>query len=399
MNTALILPPTASSFRSIIGLPLIQRTALSALRSGFERVVVIPGDEGARLRALFDSDRRTRSVELATESPTHSVRDGQVAVLPSDCLVTSRTLDRVYDTRVNEHPIVFAGASAAESVVLCRAATLAHLAGVLNGDAVARAERVQALGATTAPLNGDLCVRVVDDGSARAAESGLLAQLRADTTSTDGPIARVDRFVSQWISRRLVHTPLRPNHITVIGTGVGLFGAWCLARGTYGFDVLGALLFVCATIIDGCDGEVARLKFQETAFGKQFDIMTDNIVHVAIFIGVGIGQLRRHPAGHYNTLIVLLLGGFACAAAACYWCFLRPPQAAPVATEPPQSRRGRIRATVLRGFEALMNRDFAYLLVVLAVANRLHWFFWGAAFGTYAFAAVLMWVYRWRDAQ
>jgi hypothetical protein len=37
-------------------------------------------------------------------------------------------------------------------------------------------------------------------------------------------------------------------------------------------------------------------------------------------------------------------------------------------------------------------------LVVLALLGRLHWFLWGAAFGTYGFALALVLVYRWRTA-
>src|SRR5262249_57132410 len=128
---------------------------------------------------------------------------------------------------------------------------------------------------------GEWGVGVPGDGSAGAAGSLLLSEIGATPAGSDGPLARlVDRSVSQWISRRLVHTPLRPNHITVIGTAIGLAGAWCLARGAWTFDVLGTFLFLCATVIDGCDGEVARLKFQETPFGKPFDVPTDNLVHL-----------------------------------------------------------------------------------------------------------------------
>ncbi|HUI27919.1 MAG TPA: CDP-alcohol phosphatidyltransferase family protein [Candidatus Kryptonia bacterium] len=397
MNTALILPPTGASFRRIAGLPLIQRTVLSALRSGFERVVVMPGDDAARLQVLLGRDRRSQTVELANETPAHGIREGQVAVLPSDCLMTAATLNRVYDTRLNGRPVLFTGASDAETVVLCSAAALAQLDGALQSDAAARTLHVRALGATDASLNGELCARVTDDGSAQAAEARLLAQLRRETAATDGPLARLDRFVSQWITRRLVDTPLRPNHITVIGTAVGLLAAWGLAQGTYAINLIGALLFVCATIIDGCDGEVARLKFLETPFGQRFDVVTDNIVHVAIFIALGLGQYRRHLGGDYTALITLLLGGVACAAAVGYWCVLRRPESAG-ANATPRTTRGRIRARLLRGFEAVMNRDFAYLILLLAVVDRLHWFLWGAAFGTYGFAAALLWVYRWRDA-
>ena len=50
--------------------------------------------------------------------------------------------------------------------------------------------------------------------------------------------------------------------------------------------------------------------------------------------------------------------------------------------------------------DRISGRDFAYLLVILALINRLGFFAWGAAFGTYVFAFILMWAtYRrwWRD--
>jgi O-antigen/teichoic acid export membrane protein len=53
----------------------------------------------------------------------------------------------------------------------------------------------------------------------------------------------------------------------------------------------------------------------------------------------------------------------------------------------------------LAQIDRISGRDFAYLLVILAVINQLGFFAWGAAFGTYVFAFVLLWAtYRrwWR---
>ena len=393
VHTALIFSPSTVSFRTVAGLPLIQRTVLSAVRSGFDRVVVMRGTAGPRLQRLLGDDPRTRHVELIDEPPARVVREGRVAIIPSDCLVTPATLARLREAPAGAHPTIFGTEGGESRMIVCEAANLAELAGVLETDG----EHPRALDrAETTTFQDELCVRVTDGHSARLAEARLLMQLRAATADSDGPIARLDRSASQWISRRLVHTPLRPNHITIIGTCIGLAGAGCLAQGVYALDVLGTALFVCAVIIDGCDGEVARLKFQETRFGHTFDVMTDNVVHVAIFIGLGVGQYRQHPDGHYAVLMALLLGGFGCAAAAVYWVFLREPQALHAAP-PPRTTRGKIRALLLRGYESVMNRDFAYLLFGLAVIGRLHWFFWGAAFGTYVFAASLLCVYRWRE--
>lgn len=384
-DTAVILPPTAASFQTIAGLPLIQRTVLSAQRSGFARVLVVDAAAAPQLRALLHSDPRTRTVETLSDTSDESLGNGRIALIPSDCVVTSGTLQRMRAAPLNGRPLVCGNPRGSDRVVIGHAAALAEV--------VSRWPGLRAADLEVAGDPADVCVRVRDAASARDAEISLFHELRAATAASDGPLARrFDRSISQWLSRRLVTTALRPNHITVISTTVGLLGAWGVAAGTYGLGVLGTLLFLCATILDGCDGEIARLKFQESRFGHYFDVATDNVVHVAIFIGLVVGQYQRHPATNYVGLIGLLLGGVACGAAAAYWCFIHQPRR----TEAPRSQHGRIRERLLDGFEALMNRDFAYLLLLLAVVDRLQWFVWGAALGSYLFAVLLLAVYQWR---
>ena len=378
-TTALILPPTESSFRRIAGLTLLRRTVLSAQRAGFAPVIALDGGADGRLSAMLAADVRTSPVPIANREAASRLAGDRVALIPSDCVLTPATLAAV--AACDDELTVFTAAGSSEDIV------------VGPREAVLAGEHASA---RRGSVGGAPFIAVRDDASARAAEDRLVADLAGATVETDGPIARLDRQVSTRLSRLLVRTPLTPNQITLIGTTIGLLGAWLLAAGTHVHAVLGTFLFWTAVIIDGCDGEVARLKLCETHFGYLLDVTTDNIVHAAIFLGLGVGVYRASPDEVHGMLPLLLLAGFASATFATWYCLLRHP---PVARLAPRSRRGKFRRALLRGFEALMNRDFAYLLLLLAVVNRLYWFLWAAAFGTYLYSAGLVWVYRWRDAE
>lgn len=379
--TAVIRPPTAMSWHPIAGVPLVQRIAISARRGGCARVIALGGTNTEALAALLTRDARTRDVAVASE--VSAAAGDRVVLLPADCLITPATVAQVLTEPPSSDVVLFQSAGATPGILIGpREAVLACASG--NSSVTPR----------TRALTGALCLPIDGPAAAAAGEARLVADLRAVTAASDGPIARLDRALSTRLSRVLVRTPLRPNHITAIGTAIGLAGAWCLAQGSYAAGLLGTLLFWAAVIVDGCDGEVARLTFRETRFGYLFDVTTDNIVHAAIFLGIGIGQYRAAPAESYRLLVWLLLGGFACALVVSLIFFvIRAPAVQPAA------RPNAARERMLRGFEALANRDFAYLLVALAVANRLWWFLWGAAFGTYAYTAGLLWVSRWRDAE
>jgi len=92
-------------------------------------------------------------------------------------------------------------------------------------------------------------------------------------------------------------------------------------------------------------------------------------VHVAIFIGLAVGLYHQDPGGHYPSLLALLLGGFACNGALSYFFLLRRPGFARSGGTP-VSFKAKLRRRLLGAFEAMMNRDFAYLLVLLAVILR-----------------------------
>ena len=66
--------------------------------------------------------------------------------------------------------------------------------------------------------------------------------------------------------------------------------------------MLGAFLSLAASVLDGCDGEIARLKYQESALGCWIETVGDYSYYIAIFVGLTIGAVRADGLG--NLLLV-----------------------------------------------------------------------------------------------
>lgn len=210
------------------------------------------------------------------------------------------------------------------------------------------------------------------------AERVIASTLRHDTARTDGLMARIfDRKLSWRLSYRLAKTAVTPNQVTLANTALGFLIAWMFAQPGYWIPLLAAILFVISITIDGVDGEVARLKMAETKAGARLDAITDNLVHVAIFIGIGIGSYRAAHNPAYIYVLIAFLIGFGC-------CAISVHRAMNVSAHGAE--------TFIRKVDRMTGRDFAYLVLLLALINRLNYFIIGAAIGTYVFAGGLWWL-------
>ncbi len=129
---------------------------------------------------------------------------------------------------------------------------------------------------------------VVTDGrSAWEAESALLHSLRK---VQDGWTSTwLNRYVSLFLTRWLVRTPLRPNQVSIGILAVGLFGAWLATRGTYWTMLAGAFLFQLQSILDGCDGEMSRVTYRGSHLGEWFDTVGDDLTNYGFFAGTAWG--------------------------------------------------------------------------------------------------------------
>lgn len=123
-------------------------------------------------------------------------------------------------------------------------------------------------------VTGAFWIDVDDEAAFRRAEDALLESIRGK--DRDGPISRhLNRPLSARLSRRLAYTSLTPNQISLISFGLSVLGAALMLIPHYLGLALGGLLAQAASILDGCDGEIARLKKQQSDYGGWLDAVLD----------------------------------------------------------------------------------------------------------------------------
>ncbi len=210
---------------------------------------------------------------------------------------------------------------------------------------------------------------------------------------TDGFMARhFDRRISGAISRVLLKTPVTPNQITVVVTGLGVWAGWLMSRPGEVPKIEGSLVFLATSILDGCDGEVARAKKMISTIGGWLDLWGDNVVHVAVFYGLGLGLYKDTGSSVYIALGQwAVMGTLLSAALASYQTWRKGQSSftsvsgdAHDGADAPAWRRRLVQMS-----DALARRDFVYGVVVLAFFGRLSWFLWACAAGSIVYACVL----------
>jgi phosphatidylglycerophosphate synthase len=384
VETALISAPARCDDR-IFGRTLLERLLISCERAGIRRFYVQtrPGEQ-ERVRNALGRFASERNLSLVTSYD--ELLRGPFELDPSEpCVSLSGNL--VLSTwHLNR---ILAEAGGRSSPVVNTVSADYERGGSISTGPLAELIRAyrdrSAVMHTAAYLPFSLNGRPEDRDEA---EVRLARSLKHETANKDAPLARyIDRNLSWRISMRLAQTSITPNQVTIANTILGLGCAWMFASPGYWLRLIGAMLFLLSITLDGVDGELARLTMTESNFGGMLDMVTDNIVHVALFVGIFVGCYRASGSPTYvHLLLPLVLGGFGMCALATYMAF---------------QFEGEKAEEWLGQVDRISGRDFAYLLVVLAAIDRLNYFAWGTAFGTYVFALVLMWATyrRWRIRQ
>lgn len=100
-----------------------------------------------------------------------------------------------------------------------------------------------------------------------------------------------DARLAAWLVRPLVDTRVTPNQLTLVRFLVGAAGALMFAHGER--PNVAALLVVLSNFLDHTDGELARMSGKSSRFGHYFDLASDALVTVGMFVGIGIGLVGK----------------------------------------------------------------------------------------------------------
>ncbi len=121
----------------------------------------------------------------------------------------------------------------------------------------------------------------------------------------DGIVSRyLNRPLSRPAARALQGTAITPNAVTTFTVLLAFATGAMIAAG---WNIAGGILIQAVSVIDGVDGELARLKSQATRFGAVFDAVTDRYGDAAMLAGMTVYAVRfeSHPHAEFIGMLAV----------------------------------------------------------------------------------------------
>jgi len=315
----------------VFGLRPVERTVLAFLRAGVGEFLVAGEPESARrLAEILRQGPCRRARVRVVEALGPAIRTGETLFLArADCHYDRRLITRfVEETRagvgarvaVDFRPDAPRAHDQAPRVALWLGSPEAGLRMV--ADALVGADAVLAGLALVTPRFGRLFDEAPADGRRLARALTALAQrepvapwpvaelwqevrsevdvarvrhkvLAGAVGVSDGIVARhLNRPISRRITERLLSRNVSPWQLSVASFLGTLAAGLSFAMG---HATTGGLLAQSASVLDGVDGELARIRYQDSAFGGVYDALLDRVGDAAVIGGM--------------TLYAWLLGG------------------------------------------------------------------------------------------
>ena len=326
------------------GLSLVERAVRGLLAQGVERVIIVVGYQAGpvaavvnrlapgRVRAVFSEDWELgNGVSLSAAEPhllgedlfllvttDHLFGEGALAALvrsgapgvlvdhaPDADAWAEGTRVRLHEERavafskeLGDHSIDCGAFLLPLDVFEAQRQASARGDGTLAG-AVTELARSQPLAAV--PLPHDTWWQDVDTREDLRRASRMLR--RSLTKDNDGPISRyLNRPVSTRLSMALAHLPIHPDVVSLVAFLVALGAAWSLGLR---MAILGAFLVHASSVLDGVDGEIARLQVRAGPGGAFLDGMLDRIADAAVIAGLAVWALQSADSSEAIAILAV----------------------------------------------------------------------------------------------
>ncbi|MFQ5704924.1 MAG: CDP-alcohol phosphatidyltransferase family protein [Gemmatimonadales bacterium] len=366
---------------SILGMPVLVRTLFALERAGIADAYVMAGDQSDKLKSAVD---RMDRLEIEIHWIEHASQLPESFDEPVVLVMGGRVFEPGVVATLRKNSRGFKGIDFAvdrgtdTGIALASPTALRRIQ-----DSIAQTGGCIDPSGVRALTDDDL-VRDVEVGGliwhaiertadALQAERKLISGVRK---SSDGPISKnINRPISTTISRFLSKTPVTPNQVTLVTLIIGLAtGVVATIGGYWGFLATG-LLFQLTSILDGVDGELAKLTYRGSRSGEWFDTISDNITYVAFLLGLIVGVYRSDiaPVFFYLGILGLVLALLTFVNIYTYLA-LQKKSGSFLAVNYGFEQGGGWLKRFLRVVQYLGKRDLmAFLVMLLAIAGQIQW--------------------------
>jgi len=320
----------------LLGVPLIERVILTAHKAGLTDFYVVVGYNKEKLKKHLKQFSKTRNINITTINNNDWKKGNGISVLKAkdfikenfvllmtDHLFDESILLKLKEQKIADDEVMLAvdynlinnklvdiddvtkvnvknnkitdigknilGYNAYDTgVFLCSLAIFRAIKeSSRKGDSsLSGGMRILAIKKKAKPydIQNSYWIDVDDEQALKKAENKLINNLNKPN---DGPVSRyINRPFSTRISKYLTKTRITPNFISFFSFTLAMLGAFFFFVEGYINLVIGAILAQFASIIDGSDGEIARLKFQATEFGGWFDAVLDRYADAFLLFGL-----------------------------------------------------------------------------------------------------------------
>ena len=123
-------------------------------------------------------------------------------------------------------------------------------------------------------------------------------------STTEGLVsAHLNRRFSRPLAMLFARTPLTPNQVSFLSF---IAAVGCLSLFLTGHNVWAGIVVQTSSVLDGVDGDLARIKNMESSFGGFFDAILDRYSDFAILGGLTFWALQFEA--RFENIVVIAAG-------------------------------------------------------------------------------------------